>query len=110
MSHDAEALRLLQAAGGGGDESVRPADQQVTGGWIAAAFRANIPKLRQLRPDGTPQGCREEYCCHWDDNKLRLFLKPDPPVYNALTKQYSVSFFCFQLKNPEAEQTCGLFI
>lgn len=59
MSDNAEALRPLQATGGGGDEFVRAADQQVTCGGIAAAFRANIPKLRQQSPNGTPQGCRK---------------------------------------------------
>lgn len=59
MSDDAEALRLLQAAGGGGGELVRAADEQVTCGGVTAALRANICKLRQLRPDGAPQqGCR----------------------------------------------------
>lgn len=63
MSDDAEALRLLQAAGGGGGELVRPADQQVTCGGVAAAFGANVRKLRDQRPDRTPaQGCGEENC------------------------------------------------
>lgn len=58
MSDDAEALRLLQAAGGGDAQLVRTADQQVTCGGVAAAFGANIRKLWHLRPDGTPQGWR----------------------------------------------------
>lgn len=62
MSDDAEGLRLLPAAGGGGGEFVRPADQQVTCGGVAAALGANIRKLRHLCPDGTPQGCGEENC------------------------------------------------
>lgn len=62
MSDDAEPLRLLQAAGGGDGEFVRPADQQVACGGVAAALGANIRKLRQLCPDGTPQGCKEEDC------------------------------------------------
>lgn len=60
MPDDAEGLRVLQAAGGGGAEFVRPADQQVTCGRVAAALGANICKLRHLWPDGTPQRCGEE--------------------------------------------------
>lgn len=60
MPDDAEDLRLLQAAGGGGGEFVRSADQQVTCGRVAAALGANIRKLRHLCPDKTPQGCGEE--------------------------------------------------
>lgn len=59
MSDDAEVLRPLQAAGGGGAEFVRPADQQVTCGRVAAAVGANIWKLRQLCPGRTPRGCRK---------------------------------------------------
>lgn len=61
MPDDAEALRLSQAAGGGDAQLVRPADQQVTCSGVAATLGANIRKLRQLRPDGTPQGCGEEH-------------------------------------------------
>lgn len=57
MSDDAEALRPLQAAGGGGAQLVRPADQQVAGGGIAAPFGADIRELRHQRPGGTEQGC-----------------------------------------------------
>lgn len=61
VSHDAKALGLIQSAGGGGGEFVRPADQQVTCGWVAAALGANIWELRNLLcPDRSPQGCREE--------------------------------------------------
>ncbi|PWA30226.1 hypothetical protein CCH79_00014909 [Gambusia affinis] len=60
VSDNAEALGLLEAAGGGGGESVRPADQQVTRGGVAAALRAHISKLWLLCPDRTPQRCREE--------------------------------------------------
>lgn len=60
MSDDAEALGLLQAAGGGDAELVRAANQQVTCGGVAAALGANIRELWELlRPDGGPQGCRE---------------------------------------------------
>lgn len=59
---DAEALRAPQAAGGGGDQAVRPADQQVTCGGVAAALRAHICQLRQQRPHGAAQNCcREEH-------------------------------------------------
>lgn len=58
VSDDAEVLRLLEAAGGGGGEFVRPADQQVTCGGVTAALRANICKLRLQSRDGAPQGCR----------------------------------------------------
>lgn len=61
VSHDAKALGLIQSAGGGGGEFVRPADQQVTCGWVAAALGANIWELRNLLcPERSPQGCREE--------------------------------------------------
>lgn len=58
---DAEVLRAPQAAGGGGDQPVRPADQQVTCGGVAAALRAHIGQLRQQRPHGAAQGCGEEH-------------------------------------------------
>lgn len=82
MSHDAELLRLLQAAGGGGGEFVRTADQEVTCGWVAASLRADIPKLRHQRPDRTPQGCcREERRCQ---------------TLNPLTQQQRECCFCFK--------------
>lgn len=60
MPDYAEALRAAQAAGGGGDQPVRPADQQVTCGGVAAALGAHICQLRQQRPNGAAQGWREE--------------------------------------------------
>lgn len=64
MPNDAEGLFLLQAAGGGGGELVRPTDQQVTCGRVTAPLGADIRKLRELRLDGAPQGCRED---NWDE-------------------------------------------
>lgn len=60
MTDDAEALRLLQAAGGGGAKFVRPADQEVTCSRVAAALSADIRELWQQGPDRTPQDCWEE--------------------------------------------------
>lgn len=61
MPDDAEALRPVEAAGGGGEQPVGPADQQVTCGGVAAALGADVRLLRQLRPDAAAQGCREEH-------------------------------------------------
>lgn len=71
MSNDAEALRPLQAAGGGGAEFVRAADQQVTCGGVAAAFGAHICKLWKLCPDGTTQGCEEEHDFSGQEKKTK---------------------------------------
>lgn len=60
VSDNAEALGLLEAASGGSGEFVRPADQQVTRGGVAAALRAHICKLWLLSHDRTPHRCREE--------------------------------------------------
>lgn len=71
VSHDAEALGLLQAAGGVHAKLVRAADQQVPGGGVATSLSAHVRELRQqllqlqllllLGPHGTPEsGCREE--------------------------------------------------
>lgn len=61
MPDDAEALRPVQAAGGGGDQPVRPADQQVTCGGVAAPLGAHICQLREQRSDAAAQGWREEH-------------------------------------------------
>lgn len=56
VTNNAKAFRLLNAAGGGGGELVRTADQKVPGGGVAAPLSANIPKLRQLRKGPPPEG------------------------------------------------------
>jgi len=67
VSDDAELLWLMQAASGGGGEFVRPSDQQVTCGGVAAALCAHISKLWLLRPDRRPQDYTEENRCQLDD-------------------------------------------
>ena len=62
MPDDAEALRLPEAAGGGGGELVRPADQKVTRGGVAAALGADAPEVRHLRVGGAPQERGEDNC------------------------------------------------
>lgn len=59
MPDDAEALGPVEAAGGGGEQPVGPADQQVTCGRVAAALGAHVRLLRQLRSDAAAQGCEE---------------------------------------------------
>lgn len=61
MPDDAEALGPVEAAGGGGEQPVGPADQQVTCGRVAAALGAHVRLLRQLRADAAAQGCGEEH-------------------------------------------------
>lgn len=61
MPDDAEALGPVEAAGGGGEQPVGPADQQVTCGRVAAALGAHARLLRQLRADAAAQGCGEEH-------------------------------------------------
>lgn len=66
VSHDAEALGLLQSAGGVHAELVRATDQQVPGGGVATSLSAHVRELRQqllllLGPHGAPEsGCKEE--------------------------------------------------
>ncbi|KAG7218738.1 hypothetical protein INR49_019741 [Caranx melampygus] len=60
VSHDAEALPLREAAGGGGAQLVRAADEQVTCGGVTAALGANVRGLRYLSPSRSPQRCGEE--------------------------------------------------
>lgn len=61
MPDDAEVLRLAQAAGGGGHQPVRPADQQVTCGGVAAALGAHACQLREQRSGAAAHGWREEH-------------------------------------------------
>lgn len=61
MPDDAEALRPAQAAGGGGGQPVRPADQQVTRGGVAAPLGAHVGQLREQRWDAAAQCWREEH-------------------------------------------------
>lgn len=61
MPDNAEAVRPVQAAGGGGDQPVRPADQQVTCGGVAAPLGAHICQVREQRRGAAAQGCREEH-------------------------------------------------
>lgn len=71
VTNNAKAFRLLNAAGGGGGELVRTADQKVPGGGVAAPLSANIPKLRQLRKGPPPEGCRTETALSVADDAAR---------------------------------------
>lgn len=89
MSNDAEVLGPLQAAGGRGAEFVRAADQQVTCGGVAAAFRAHACKLWELCPDGTQQGCGDKR--HFSAKHLpALFLNENK--HNKKTEKRRFSF------------------